>query len=476
MATVKGDTPAVAPKPHYTCLIRLPFPRGDFVDPAPVDWDGTKDAALWKLISKAANSKDLDWPELSHRFQVSLPFLLQQAAWLYERHFAQMRAQMKKLGTSNTSSPAPQQESGVGSVPLHPGQQRPGTAERFDHVHVSAKWYLYLSYVSSMAKVGVAPPMSRTPSTRTVTQSRLTTPASPREAQPSRSFRSSFGSHRKPTVLENIHAEDSSSPPNVSSTSTISSSSSDAPVHQSVAKSQVFRRPPDLRTISSDGDAEDDDDDDDSSAGFLPFASRAEDAPVAAPEGNALARTTSREASDPAATLRTASGGRIKDKTPQMRQDVFSSTSSADSPPQVKRAPLASSQSTTTAPTQASHRAAGGLLHGAGPSRMARTQSVPGPSSRPPVAAGDRRSIGQASGPGALSPRHRAEIGRLSGRTSKEGSEGTPSMGSSFSDLDDASVTQSALEDALLSNMQHGNIASRMSNFSQALRSKYLPQ
>ena len=60
----------------------------------------------------------------------------------------------------------------------------------------------------------------------------------------------------------------------------------------------------------------------------------------------------------------------------------------------------------------------------------------------------------------------------------KEGSDGTPSMGSSFSDLDDASVTQSALEEALLSNMQHngsgnGSVASRMSGISQALRSRY---
>lgn len=44
--------------------------------------------------------------------------------------------------------------------------------------------------------------------------------------------------------------------------------------------------------------------------------------------------------------------------------------------------------------------------------------------------------------PGPLSPRHRAELAGLSprraggGKSKKEGSEGTPSMGSSFSDLD----------------------------------------
>lgn len=78
---------------------------------------------------------------------------------------------------------------------------------------------------------------------------------------------------------------------------------------------------------------------------------------------------------------------------------------------------------------------------------------------------GDRR---QPSNP--LSPRRTAE---LKGKGySREGSDGTPSMGSSFSDLDDASVTQSALEEALASKMQ-GGIGSTISN---VFRSRYLPK
>jgi hypothetical protein len=57
-----------------------------------------------------------------------------------------------------------------------------------------------------------------------------------------------------------------------------------------------------------------------------------------------------------------------------------------------------------------------------------------------------------------LSPRQR--------RAAQDGSEGTPSMGSSFSDLDDASVTQSALEEALAREMKAGKgslgVVSRM--------------
>ena len=39
----------------------------------------------------------------------------------------------------------------------------------------------------------------------------------------------------------------------------------------------------------------------------------------------------------------------------------------------------------------------------------------------------------------------------------------------------DASVTQSAMEEALASKMQDGTIGSRMSTLGQAIRSRYLP-
>ncbi|KAL7653005.1 hypothetical protein ACMYSQ_007743 [Aspergillus niger] len=87
-----------------------------------------------------------------------------------------------------------------------------------------------------------------------------------------------------------------------------------------------------------------------------------------------------------------------------------------------------------------------------------------------------RRRLNQSRGP--LSPRRTGELAHFSPRQSmalrRDASDGTPSMGSSFSDLDDASVTQSALEEALLSNIQHGGMASRMSTISQAIRSRYL--
>ena len=106
------------PKPHYTIFIRLPFPRNDFKDPPPVEWDAAKEEDLWKIIS-GSTGKELDWDEISGKLQVSLPFLLQQAAWLYERRFETMKAQMKRLAVSGTPSPSPMLAQGerVGSAP-----------------------------------------------------------------------------------------------------------------------------------------------------------------------------------------------------------------------------------------------------------------------------------------------------------------------------------------------------------------------
>jgi hypothetical protein len=105
-------------------------------------------------------------------------------------------------------------------------------------------------------------------------------------------------------------------------------------------------------------------------------------------------------------------------------------------------------------------------------------------------ASGSDAPVPSSAAKSPMSPQsnHRAELGRLGSprqkgpRSRKDGSEGTPSMGSSFSDIDgvydelsdkikltptDAGISQSALEEALLSNMQHGRMStlSRMSRY-----------
>lgn len=109
------------------------------------------------------------------------------------------------------------------------------------------------------------------------------------------------------------------------------------------------------------------------------------------------------------------------------------------------------------------------------------------------VAVGSPRTGPQREA-GPFSPQRVSGLSRPSHRrpaSANQSSEETKSMGSSFSDLDgeflglpqqpgaltvfpDASVTQSALEEALLSGMQHGGMASRVSTISQVLRSRYL--
>lgn len=122
-ATNKSSAPTK--RIHYTAIIRLPFSRPDgFPDPSPVEWDSAKDRTLWKVISKASNSRDLDWDGMAERFGVELGFLLMQAAWLYERHFEGMKMQMLRLGSAGVSGAASPTTmgglggdgSGVGSV------------------------------------------------------------------------------------------------------------------------------------------------------------------------------------------------------------------------------------------------------------------------------------------------------------------------------------------------------------------------
>ncbi|PTD01766.1 hypothetical protein FCULG_00010373 [Fusarium culmorum] len=52
-------------EPTYTVFVRVPMPRGDFVDPPPVNWDLVKDEALWKILSGAAE-RQIDCKKSHH--------------------------------------------------------------------------------------------------------------------------------------------------------------------------------------------------------------------------------------------------------------------------------------------------------------------------------------------------------------------------------------------------------------------------
>ncbi|PBP28524.1 multidomain presynaptic cytomatrix related protein [Diplocarpon rosae] len=359
------------PDPTYTVFIRLPFPRGDFVDPPSVEWDASKDKALWKILSKASKNSDIDWNELATKFEVTLAFLLQQSAWLYERQLLQVRAQMRKVGVSRGSaapSPVPWNN------PESAGGNEPSTPIRT-----------------------IAPPFSRTSSANTTITSRnFPQPqTSPRPQQAI--LRPSFTPASKPC------------PPPVETSPTLSpsssSSSSSLPLPQ---QSRLLRNRPRYTKKATQLESPDPVDSGDDEPAFMPIQHQ-----------------------DPSATLR------------------------GDPRNIARKIPNASSATKRTVDL--------GVLSQTSDSSASSTPATGVAKKEAVKTMGDRPV-------GPLSPRRTVELSGQ-GKGSGKGSDGTPSMGSSFSDLDDASVTQSALEEALASNMQAGGgMASRMS---QALRSKY---
>ncbi|KAI9037077.1 multidomain presynaptic cytomatrix related protein [Aspergillus affinis] len=400
-----GDT-------QFTVFIRLPFPRGEFVDPPPVEWNAAKDQALWDLLSRPSKGDDIDWKALAESFDVTLQFLLQQAAWLYDRQLAQVRAQMRKVPNtqSNSPSPAPGSVSGstaLGNPPASKGAPTISTGSRPPN-------RLTLQQKDNVPPRGIA--SRRTSSTTTVNQikgpresPRNETPAS----EPKDPRRESFS--RRPSTSRrdqtpNIPVHRSPTLEEEDLTSSSSESESDD------GRIMASRRGPRFRFGKFSmhrAELRDEDEDEDESPAFVPLSPERESAPR-----------------DPSAQDLNAT---LRDEPTDPRRRMVN-------PNQVARQPI-------TMESSASSISSGN------------------PATLP---AGDRRRRANQM---------RTELGYSSRRSvtsGREASDGTPSMGSSFSDLDDASVTQSALEEALMSNMQHGGMASRMSTISQALRSRYL--
>ncbi|KAF1947284.1 hypothetical protein EJ02DRAFT_486052 [Clathrospora elynae] len=414
---------------QFTALIRLPFFRGDFEDPPQAQWDAEKDRQLWKVISKSSKTSDLNWVELADKFQVPPTFLLQQAAWLYERHLDHVRNQMKKVSIGN-ANPSPSPTGGstltaVGGVAMRRGGSAGSGAGR------AASALSGRPRDSPSLRGGEiitpVPPLSRTPSTNTITQSRTHTQVPGRTLSTRSTQRPNLAtrkSHDRPpsssTPPPNFRNDAPESPdiPDSSSSSSSSLSDTDHPVH----RSQLFKRPPrfqqkrprDLSTFEEGDDAEGIDDSG-SHGTSLPFASAAR-------------RQSSSIKYAQEAQPRTSGKSEKKASLPDRTKNV---------------APMR--QKSIDQQLQATTETASSMTSSA--------------------SASDAQA-GPASAKSPISPpfNHRAELGRLGSprgtglRSRKEGSEGTPSMGSSFSDIDDAGISQSALEEALLSNMQHGRM------------------
>ncbi|KAK6224406.1 hypothetical protein QIS74_02733 [Colletotrichum tabaci] len=390
--------------PTYTVFVRLPILRGEFTDPRPVTWDSTKDDVLWNILSNAAKT-EIDWNELAAHFDVTVDFLLQQVAYLTERHTAQLRAQVRKATAAAKGSSAPS----------------PNTAAE-PHGHLRTVSALSIRRDSPLPRTDTSTPatpitsslrpnISRHGSAGTITHNAGGGGggggSSSRQSKPATSRTSNETQRRRLSSLPIQTTPRSPEPTSPGADELSSPTSSDD--ESSPAQSRIIRRPPRFQQRDGAGDLEDEDED--AEPAFLQYKPQ----------------STNTSAQDLGSTLR--GDPRNVRRTPKGKDKIHHSETS---------------DSSTSSPALVSR----------GPSM------------------GERRPVGP------LSPRRPAELaGKSPSRKgySRDGSDGTPSMGSSFSDLDDASVTQSALEEALASKMQDGAIGSRFS-ISQAFRSRYMPK
>ncbi|EXJ86621.1 hypothetical protein A1O3_03574 [Capronia epimyces CBS 606.96] len=508
---------------HFTVFIRLPFNRGDFIDPPPVAWSAAKERALWDILSRQAKGNEIDWRSLSERFEVTQPFLLQQAAWLYERQLSQVRAQMRRVGTRQSATPSPAPGSttasmvggqamkrggsggsrvpsrlstqalgspvtgggGGDSTPGTPAKSRSSLPFRNPSGAGPAVASQTQTQVQTRAMPGTSRPISRqsfkdpdgstptytTQSRRGSIQHQLArSPGQPRSAQPQSSDSEEEMTQSRITARR----------PNPSSIHRRALSQRKELQHQ--AQRGILTNPgsvnsPRIQASDEDGDDGDDDDDDDSPS-FLPFAT---------PITEAKSRPVSSSQQDPDATLRGVSimqqastGSRPTMPRRTTSERIGSPGVEPPTPVQTHRpSPREPTSSTTVA--QASNQ-----------TQLPTTASQPqATTGRPGLTAqkssqnqnqnqNQNRSQNLTPNPNPLSPQHRALMQSSPRRHPGTGSDTSPSMGSSFSDLDDASVTQSALEEALLSGMGNttmtipgAGVAGRVSGISQALRSRY---
>ncbi|KAJ4286943.1 hypothetical protein N0V90_012823 [Kalmusia sp. IMI 367209] len=375
---------------RFTALIRLPFARRDFVDPQQATWDASKDRELWRYISRSDRTKDLDWNQLADEFDVPPAFLLQQSAWLYERHLEHVRAQMKKVG-----------------VVARPNDDRRNSSTPYP----------------------TAPPLSRTTSTNTITQSNASgqhvstrNPIPPlRQTQDAEQAIRLPAGRPQPNQLGG--AFDLNSPADPASSSS-SSSLSNSGSGNIATRSQLFKRPPRFRSqppkelITLDEDTDGPDEPLPTTKPRIPFAR--------------TNRQRQKQSDGGSTPHRAAAGAKPDHGSPfaKKRGDAKPTTDPAIAPAQPAPAAVDASSSTASFTSEAPARDAR-VTAAASSSTASFTSEAP---------ARDARVAAAAAGP--ISPNHRAELARLSPKrgaalkTRKEGSEGTPSMGSSFSDID----------------------------------------
>ncbi|EXJ70530.1 uncharacterized protein A1O5_06600 [Cladophialophora psammophila CBS 110553] len=485
---------------HFTVFIRLPFNRGDFVDPPPVAWSAAKERALWDVMSRQSKNNEIDWKALSEKFEVTQTFLLQQAAWLYERQLSHVRAQMRRVGNRQSATPSPAPGSASASMVGGQTMKRAGSGgsrvpSRLSTQHLGspvagggdstpgtpAKSRTSLPFRNPPGAVGAAGgPQSRVASG----SSRPLSRQSSKDAEAPQSRRGSIQHPlaRSPGQTRSNQPQSSDSEDDMTQSRIMARRPNPSSMHRRVlsyrkelqSQKGTATNPDDKSLVQSPLPQEEDDDDDDEPS-FLPFAN---------PASEGKARPSSSSQQDPSATLR----GALQTQRPGINRRTTSEriasspTIEPPTPLQTQRNPsnLTSPTSSLSSPTRST--AANTTLARPTPRIDGQNSTQVHLATQPPV-------IPRLGTP--LSPPHRALLHSHSQSASATasprrhgtgpGSDTSPSMGSSFSDLDDTSVTQSALEEALLSGMGNTTMTTHFGGFGgrvtsgigQALRSRY---
>ena len=433
---------------HFTVFVRLPFYRGDFIDPPPVAWSVAKERALWDVISRQGQGKgnEIDWHALATQFEVTQPFILQQAAWLYERQLSQVRAQLRKVGNRQSATPSPAPGSMSSSMVGGQAMKRAGSGGSRVPSRLSTQ------QLGSPTAGGSTPPTPAKSRTSLPLRSASGGQSQPRAPGSSRPLsRQSSKEIEYPLSRRGSTQQQLSRSPGQAKAVHIQASDFEDEESQSKMNarrsnpSALHRKSLSLRKEQAQKPKHPTDDDDEPT--FLPFAADAADAD--------LSRQMTTSSQDPGATIR---GG--FNQGPSHRPTVHRRSTSEHV--------LPSEGKTAATPKP-------GKQHISSSSDS--LSSASNANNRPKALPSTRASRPQNSN--ALSPRQQAALASVGLSPRRHGSESSPSMGSSFSDLEDASVTQSALEEALLSGMGNttatmgGGMASRVSGISQALRSRY---
>ncbi|KIW77911.1 hypothetical protein Z517_07744 [Fonsecaea pedrosoi CBS 271.37] len=485
---------------HFTVFVRLPFNRGDFVDPPPVAWSAAKERALWDVMSRQSKNNEIDWKALSERFEVTQAFLLQQAAWLYERQLSQVRAQMRRVGNRQSATPSPAPGSASASMVGGQAMKRAGSGgsrvpSRLSTQHIGspvagggdstpgtpAKSRTSLPFRNTSGPVAAA----GGPQTRVASgTSRPLSRQSSKDAEAPQSRRGSIQHPlaRSPGQTRNNQAQSSDSEDEMTQSRIMARRPNPSSMHRRVLSYRKELQSQkgatsnlDEKGLAQNPPTHDEEDDEEDEPSFLPFAN---------PPTETKPRPSSSSQQDPGATLR----GALQTQRPSMQRRttseriVSSPTIEPPTPVQTQRNPP-TVLSSTSSPSSPTYPAAANTTSTRPPPRTDGQHSSQGnPTTQPPA-------IPRLGTP--LSPPHRALLHTNSQSASAAasprrhgtgpGSDTSPSMGSSFSDLDDTSVTQSALEEALLSGMGNTTMTTHFGGFGgrvtsgigQALRSRY---